>query len=287
MMSRSTEVARLARRAGALALVLGAGLAVAQPADRPAPPPADAPLGGPRVERDRPPVNEEGFGGNPDRRRGGDRGLPMREFTEIIDQLRGEKAPANLRLTPEQEKTLAQLREDFQRRAEENRRAARERREEPGMDGMQGEPARGREARREMRADAPRPSDMQTKVWDVLTPEQRAFAKERIDQARERLEHQREQEALRRRAGQGKAGPGPDARPPQGGAPGERGMRVMERLRNLPPEERERIMRMLEAELDKVAPEGGDRPRPPGGPGGAGGPGGPGERRGPGGPPPR
>ncbi|MFM9997132.1 MAG: hypothetical protein ACKVU4_15190 [Phycisphaerales bacterium] len=163
-------------------------------------------------------------------------------------------------------------------------------RPEGGPDGAPS-PERRRERLDAMRENAPRPTDTHTKMFAVLDQPQRAFVKERVDAWRKQTEERMGEEYMQRRLrerqpegappqgqprpGAGRPGadrPGAD-RPGQGrpgadrpGAPDQdqpgaapqrdRVRRLIERLGQLPPEERERILSRIEAALDQRLSEG-------------------------------
>lgn len=261
----------------AAALAGLAGQAWGQPAEQ------KPVLQGPPVDSRQVPGVEPRFGEPMERARDMRRELPPRVFQDALNGLRGEAAPEEVRLTPEQETEIDGLLEEYrgamrahvqQRRGElgeedrqKLRRALRERRQgdrEPGPEGEGrpmapegGEPGEGRARMDELRRGMPRFSDWQVKIWAELTEPQRAIVEGKLAEARERMEERQGREYLerrmRQRQGAGQAGPRPRTdRPPEGGAATpERLRRLAARLQELPPEEQDRILRRLEDELDR------------------------------------
>lgn len=236
----------------------------------------DKPLSGPTLKQDRP----AGLGGQFAEGMPGDRKgpmterIPMRLYAEAVDKLRGEQAPEGLRLSPDQEQQIRQIEANFRntmqeygRRAREeaaSRRAAAKGQNEPAA------PDNQQQARlRELRRNAPNPTDSQVKIYALLTPAQQQFVDAEVAKSQAELEKRRTEEYMQRQLQKRKADPGaaPQPVPPPGAPEGrERFRRIVERLQQLPPEERERILRRLEEELDRrVGPRGPDgaAPKPP------------------------
>lgn len=263
----------------------------------------EAPLAGPRVREQRVPGMEQGFSegrreAGPGRR---DMATPHRVFMQMIGALRGEgehPAPEELRLTPQQDRRIGEIDREFRERAREF--AARERGDEPPgarrrergpVDGgdRAGRPAeptdappadRGELRRRveEVRRDGPSPADAQTRMYAELNDRQREFVKHRLGEFRARMEDRFGEAYLERQLRQRGAmpeRPGAD-RPDMDRAPGrlggegaaglprERVRRIIEKLSQLPPEERERILARVEAALDQrlSEPRGEQPPQP-------------------------
>ncbi len=242
------------RVTAALALLLIAGSAMAQP------PAGGPPLRGPDATNNRPPVGDQGFDGAPIERQKrwmGDRGIPMPEYVAVIEGLKQESTPANLRLSAEQEKQVKTIAEGF--RAEtlafrDKVRGQRGEGMEPPADKSERDATRSR--MEEMRAQAPKPADAQTKMWAVLSPEQQKFLQPELDRVKADVESRRMdqvgEQRQRRRGPGGEGSPNGPGGPGAFGAGGERGMRLMQRLRALSPEQREQVLSKLEAELNKV-----------------------------------
>ncbi|MBA4120438.1 MAG: hypothetical protein C0513_07050 [Isosphaera sp.] len=334
----------MSRWAGALLVAAGLMVpaAVAQPAPEPAPAQSapEAPtLGGPRVEtRDVP-----GAGGtfgteSARRRRGGEGEVPAAAFGRIVQKALGEQAPEAVRATPEQTEQIRAIMQAFQaeQRAffEANRGAlGAGRRGQRGAAGQaDGEPMMAEDAQAEraaiaagaeLRAKAPKFADSQTKIWSILSAEQRAavesemkvYESDRAERAsREYAQRQIAQLGQRGAAaqpggapprrpgppgapGEGFRGrrPGPDGAPPEGRPtpPGNPDERLRKAIEQLTPEERGALAEFIErttpeqrrALFQRLRERNGEGG--PGGrrPGGPGAPGGPGGRR-PGGPGP-
>lgn len=251
----------------ALAMLAIVGSAAAQGSD---------PLRGPAVRDNRPP-GVQGQMGDAERP-GRDRGLPMAEYRRIIDGMSGPEAPAEIRLTPDQLAKIEGFRAEFEKAAEDVRARLR---------GAGGERP-SREEMEQIRATMPRPADVQTKVWAILTPPQQEHMRVQTEKARAELEERRGEQMLRRQQMQRQGGEPGMERPPmgpqgegrggdgrgfgQGGAGGfggmmgdpaqrERFMRLMGRMRDLSPEQRDRVMQALERAVERElgpAPAGGE-----------------------------
>ncbi len=246
--------------------------------------PKDAPLAGPKVRERRVPGVEQGF---TDARREGrgrvGQAVPHRVFMQVVDGLRGEgehAAPEEIRLTPEQSEQVADFDREFREamRAhvektrgenDEPRRKARRDRvrgdapapaDKPAGEGeaMGDPPPPDRDAVRarveEARRNAPKAADCHTKIYSVLTEPQQDYVKGRLDAWRKEMEERFGEEYMQRRvrqrAGEPGAPPPPDGAPAQGG-PRERFRRVAEKLAQLPPEERDRLLARLEEEVER------------------------------------
>jgi hypothetical protein len=113
-----------------------------------------------------------------------------------------------------------------------------------------------------------RPQDVQTKIWAVLTEPQQKHVEQEMEKVRKEMEAQRMEDYARRRVAERQGGenrpadPAAAGRPAAPGAPGtaagedrpvpERLRRIAERLRELSPEQREEVLKKIEAELDKA-----------------------------------
>ncbi len=250
------------------------------------------PLKGPAVTQDRIPGVEQGF--VPGRQRGalgGDRGVPQRVFMEAIAELRGDAAPEGLALTAEQQKAIAGLNDEFQRSTREfatkmrkemgpdaervMRRPQGDRRpdQKDPSDEMAGPDRRPSpemmEKMQELRKNAPNPTDWQTKIYTHLTEPQKQFVLGRIEEHEKQIEAKRAEEYVQKRLkAAGADGKPADARPAVAGAPGgpdmqrERMRRILERIAQLPPEERERLLSRLEEALkERTGDRATDRPQ--------------------------
>lgn len=235
------------------------------------------PLRGPAVQQNRPPHVDDQFtdgmkGGKENRR---EPMIPMRAYAEVIGKLRGDKAPEGLRLTEEQEHKIGAIEQEFKEAAKE---FAQKMREERGSDGpppaekgKKGEQAPRREQAQEVMKNGPKPSDYQTKVWAVLSEKQQEFVKVELGKVRDELQKKRGEEMMQRRINEkrGVKGDAPDqknAQPvaPENGPPiRERAQRIMRRMAQLPAEDRERILKRLEEELDRRGIPNDPPPPPP------------------------
>ena len=121
---------------GAIFTLTGA-VAIGQPAEE------MSPLSGPSVREGGVPGDAKSFGGGPGTRREGDRPLAHRMFLNALDVIRGEKAAEGVRLGKEQEKSLRELEQSFQRDVrgyfEKNRETIQKARESLGLKAEMGE----------------------------------------------------------------------------------------------------------------------------------------------------
>ncbi|MBL9031979.1 MAG: hypothetical protein JNM80_09765 [Phycisphaerae bacterium] len=258
--------------------VVGIGLAWGAAAQGQEAPPArqdKAPLKGPEVRQNRPATNEP-FSESAKRRERD--GIPMRAYAEILGRMKSDAAATSIRLSADQEQKIAAIEREFreatrafgERVREGTKRANRSDPNAPGE--MQMDEAR----REEMRREAPRPGDYQTRIWALLNPAQRQFVQAEVERARQELVKQRTEQEAQKRLAQRQAGTEP-AKPSAGARPAapsgdaavqpaarERARRIVERLAQLPPDERERILARLEAELDRrlALPAAGDQTQP-------------------------
>lgn len=256
-------------------LAMGCGLARGQSQ---AQPPSTPPLQGPKVTTDRPPELEDEFA--PGKREKGEarqQFIPLQAYMTAVNKLRGEDAPKDLRLSSDQEKKIDTIVDDFHRAQREYARKALEEsgdqntdemapaeiaapvRKRPGAGGEDGAPMRQRVE--EMRRNGPRPSEPETKIWNVLASNQQTFVKGELDKVKADLEKRRAEEYMRRQIEQRKGGKGKDGaaavQPVAGAPPGptpemrERMQRIFEKMRQLSPEEREQVLQKLEQDLDQ------------------------------------
>jgi len=133
---------------------------------------------------------------------------------------------------------------------------------------MQGQaPAQRRQRLEEARANAPKPQDYQVRIWSVLSSPQQKFVDKEVQVVLDEMEKRRGEEYMKRQLEKNQAGkpgvaappaPGQQARP--GAAPGdgpapevrERVRRIFERIQQLPPEQRQRVLQRLEEELNRM-----------------------------------
>jgi len=241
--------------AGLGTLLIAAGMAFGQGAK-----PQEQPLAGPPVRNERPAHLQDRFTEGRMDGRGPmvERPIPMRAYLGIIAKMRGEEAPEAIRLTEAQERAVAAVIEEFRAAS----RAAQPRpRVEPRR---QGEDAPPPPPPAEARRPAPRPQDFQVKIWAALNEPQQAFLEKEIAALRAQADKEMgeayvQRELARRRGAQPAAAPQPAPEPAP--AARERIRRIAERLQQLPPEEREQILRRLEQELDRRL-QAGEPPRP-------------------------
>lgn len=238
---------------GLVSLAVVAGSALGQEA----PARADQPLKGPTVKENRAPHVTDQMSGGPQGREGrmGPQ-IPMRAYSEVIGKLRGENAPAELRLSSDQEDKLAVIEKEYREAARTLGQEMRSGNNAPRRGG-EGEGQSRRERAQEAAKNGPKPSDYQTRIWAVLNPKQQAHVKDELDQIRQDLQKRRSEEAMQRKLA--------DKKPGEAGQPGrpapaaqeegrplrERGMRLMRRISQLPEAERNQLLKRLEDELDR------------------------------------
>jgi hypothetical protein len=207
----------------------------------------DAPLKGPEVKQDRP----AGLGGQfaegrEDRKGPMTERIPMRVYAQAVDKLRGDDAPEGLRLSREQDAQIRKIEADFRSKMQEFAR-----RNQPAG-GESGQNEESRRARmQEMRRSAPDPTDVQVKVYALLSPEQKKFVEAEVAKTQAEIGKRRTEEnaqrLLKRKQGEAKPGERP-TEPPEGR---ERARRIFEKLQQLSPQERDQLLNRLEAELDR------------------------------------
>lgn len=198
-------------------------------------------------------------------RREGDRPLPLRDYIRALDVLKADAA-GSAKLTGEQAAKIDAIAADHQKQIEDFRKKMRE---ENATQNGNGDREQIRQRMQEMRANMPKPTDAQNQIWQLLTPEQQKLAEPALAAARKAADERRGEQYLERQRrdrgaeGQPRGEGRPDAMGEERGGPGgpqgregmERGMRIMQRMRSLPPERREQIMQMLERELAKAEGE--------------------------------
>jgi hypothetical protein len=265
-------------RLACIILVLASSRAVAQDSN------AESPLAGPKVRQTRPPMLEEGMGMRAGKDRMAGQGIPPREFARIIAALGSGDVAPSLRLTSEQQQKIAAIEGEVRARVREQARQGQQ--GGPAGRAGKGDVAKGeadkgetagpqRPAARmeEIRRAGVSPADVQTRVWVILTEPQQKYVQAEAEKVRKQMDERQNQqyvdrELQKRRAGQAqgpadataperpadaKAAPAPaaEARPGDAGAQRERFRRLAERLAQLPPEEREQILKRIEQELDR------------------------------------
>lgn len=307
-------------------LIMAAGfastIALAQPQNAPGVP---GDLGGPKVDPQRIPGQRDTFA--PRERRGAaGQEIPPRAFQRILNESLGENAPDAVRATPEQlekfkaiaaefESAVRAYQEQHREELQRIRQAGGDRGQRPARretDGEKGGPRDGRpmgdpmmseedraklmERAREIRENAPKASDVQTKIWALLREDQQKAVQVGLDKFRAEEQKRRDEDYLRRRTGKdgGKEGPGnagrPENAPPAAPAdpealrkaladvPQEQREAIERRINEMPPERRDALLRRLQEMTPEQREQLINRLREgrPGRPGGAGGPGGPG-----------
>jgi hypothetical protein len=185
--------------------------------------------------------------------------IPMRSYAEIIDKLRGDQAPAGLGLSDEQDHKIGAIEQEFREAAKEFAQKMRQERGAQGAPPPDEKAGKGERPRREMAQEmmknGPKPGDYQTRIWATLNEKQQVFVKTELDKVREDLQKKRGEEMMNRRLEQKKGDKG--AAKPAEGRPGEaspvreRAQRIMRRMAQLPPEDRDRLLKRLEEELDR------------------------------------
>jgi hypothetical protein len=250
---RSITLMRSAALGAALVLVTLSGTAQAQD--------SDAPLKGPKVKDTGVPGENRKFGEGGGQRERMEARVPHRLFVRAFDVLKSDDAAADVRLTDAQETSLKKIDDGFKAEVQAFQKEHRDevtalrdqlppqerRRIDAFLNGgrPQGDAKRGGEGRkgkpegdakkatseeaeaarsrlREIMADAPKPADSHAAMFAVLTESQRPLVTKEL----ERLQGE-----AKKREGQG------------AGAGDREQMR--ERLKNLPPEERERVLREM------------------------------------------
>ncbi|MEX2217379.1 MAG: secretin N-terminal domain-containing protein [Phycisphaerales bacterium] len=281
MSSRPSVSRRLLAGLSAAWLLAGAGSALAQEKEKEAPP-----LQGPKVNTNRPPELEDRFiPGSGGRMR--EAALRMPAYMEVIGKLRADDTPAELRLTEEQQKKIEDIGAEYRRAQREGNAARPQQRpnRRPEGDRPQGEPApegemmdqaMERERAEARRRNQPNVLGYQGRIWAVLSEPQQTFVKGELEKAREEMEKRRGEEYMQRemerikkeneaRSQPQSARPAPAVSPKPEGAPPaaprpiagvpaetrERVQRIMDKLRQMEPEERDRLLRRIEEELDR------------------------------------
>jgi hypothetical protein len=231
--------------------------------------PEKDPMAGPEVREQRIRGVEQGFSeARRERWRAGGV-VPHRVFMQAINGLRGRgehAAPESLQLTADQEALIKRLDSEFRSTMSEQggkaeRRAGRRPEPQPGDQPSGEEPRQRRPVSRDRmnEADGANAADLHARVFAELSEPQREYVNGRIAEWRQEADRRMGEQAMQRRIKQrGNAAPTPPAGPQR-----ERLRRIVERLAQLPPEERERILSRLEDDLARAGREGVDRPRRP------------------------
>ncbi len=220
----------------AIATLLLAGSTLPALAD---PPKDDAVLGGPKVQELEVPATRRTFDGKPNPGKYATPELPMTRYMQVLRDTLGTSAPASARLTDEQSskikeaergfmdaqrkflsehaEELSKLRKDAKgktkadagKSADANAKANPNAKPDPNMmpdpNTMEDQAKRPGDAKataeraKKMRENAPKPAEVQARIWSILTPEQQGLLKPKLDAAQEEIAKQRgEREAERR-----------------------------------------------------------------------------------------
>lgn len=278
-----------------LAAGLSLGLAAASLAQS-----SDAPLKGPQVQDRKVPGVEGKFGegGNEKNKLQSEQRIPPRVYKDALGTLKGDQAPADVRLSAEQEMKLKSIVDEFESSSkafmQANRAKIAELRKarENGEDGGGGKGDSSRAAYRDLMQQAPKIEDAWTKVWAELSPAQQNAVNAKLDEFRARASEMRQNEYVQKRlnrkldkpgnGGPGNGGPeGDRPRPPQPPGPGadrrgpggpggpegprggpridpERHERLMRLLSRMSPEQQDELIRRLEERVGR----GPDQPGP-------------------------
>ena len=220
------------------AVGLGLSLApvtLARPAPDASTPPEPA-LKGPEVRDRKVPGVEGKFGegGNEKKKLQSEQRIPPRVYKDALGTLKAESAPADVRLSPEQETKLKTIMDDFESSSRAFMQANRDKLSElrGSRGGDQANNNSGaRAAYRDLMQQAPKVEDAWTKVWTELSPAQQSAVNTRLDQFRSRSSQMRQDEYVQKRlnrkldkpgnGGPGEGRPGPEGKRPDG--PGPRG----------------------------------------------------------------
>jgi hypothetical protein len=223
----------------------------------------DAPLKGPTVTQDRPAGLGAQFAeGKEDRKGPMNERIPMRVYAQAVEKLRGDEVPEGLRLTADQDAKIHAIESEFRATMQEYMRNAREQQGANAKGGDGASEEQRRQRTQELMRNAPDPTSAQVKVYALLSPDQKKFVEAEVAKSQQELSKRRADEyaqrLLQRRKGEGK--PGKRAVEAAGPELRERAQRVVDRIQQLPPEEREQVLRRLEEELDRRAAARGDAP---------------------------
>lgn len=271
-MNSSKRISWLVLFAG---LSVGAGALALEPEKTP-------PLGGPPVTERKVPgvVDRFGEGMDEQRARMGQSEIPHRVFVKAVGDALGPSAPAEVRMTAEQEEQLRALDREFSEKMRaftvENRREMEELREvmdvrRPGAgkggdkamgkspdDARPGEPAEemsaAETARREalmerarlLREKMPRAGDVHKKAWEILNEGQRAAVEKELEKFRQQQRQQREDNYVKSRVKKKEPVTAPGEVQGQPQAPGKKPQGG-----GVTPERRERLLKLLE----RLSPE--------------------------------
>ena len=255
-------------------------------------------LRGPEVDHVDVPGQRGRFGGsemgNP-RERG--QAVPHAMFMQAVRTLGADDAPRGLALTEAQRESIQKIetafraeRQKFMQENADELRAIRER-GRPGERARDGERARPAERpqmdeqtmerARALRERAPRPESTHRAIFEVLNERQREHVQKTIETRRAEMQDRMQRTPAPEGRPMREGRPAPEGRPGQDARPGDRErmrrsgdgerpqrdavqrwQRVTERIQQLPPERRERVLAAIEQMLDR-AEQGTQRPEPP------------------------
>lgn len=263
----------------ALSLSIASGLCCAALAFQPE---KDPPvLGGPKVKD----LNTPGAGRTFDGKAGDMKKavpeLPQVRYMQILRETLGDSAPKAIQLTAEQQEKIRDADRTFhdsQRKflgdnskdVEKLRKEAAAKHAAKGgdkkaktveaPDQMQpaDPPAKGAalEKAKQMRANAPRATEVQAKIWSILTAEQQAALKPKLDSALDQMIHDRAakeaekttQRKLKDQAAKEAAGQTPALK-------GQRANRVIEKFENATPEEQAQMKAKFKERFNQLPEE--------------------------------
>lgn len=251
-------------------------------------------LGGPKVQELQSPGTGRTFDGKPAGQRYATPDLPLQRYVQIVRESLGDSAPAAIRLTADQNQKIRDAERTFretQRKflgenageAEKLRKEAGQKRaaakgEDAGKDADRMDPqmepspsgpktdarADAAERAKKLRQAAPRPAEVQAKIWSFLTPEQQAAVKPKLDAATESMARERATKEAERRVerqikereakeAKGEEAPAKNKRARaiekfEQGSPetqAEMKAKFLERYKQLPPEQQDRVRAKL------------------------------------------
>lgn len=198
-----------------------------------------------------------------------------KQARDFEQKMRAEEQKQRAAQSDSQKSSDSQSSSDSQKSSDSRRSADKS----SSSDGTVAQQRRQNARLQELRRNGPKPAEAQARIWAVLSEPQQKFVQGEVEKVRKEMDERRSEEYMqrelqKRKAKDGKEAAGGDARPAAGpnrpGPLGERGgpaadspqrerfRRIIEKLQQLSPEEREEVLRKLEADLEKRAP--GDAP---------------------------
>lgn len=230
-------------------------------------------LKGPEVKDRNVPGVEGSFGEGTEKRRFvNENRLPPRVFRDAMTSILSEDAPADVRVGPEQKAKYESWMKDFEK---QTRDYMQQHRDEIGQlrkkagefnrPKKQGQPAEpdamapekegqsaiaAREQYQKLMAGAPKVEDLYTKIWTDLSPAQQKALDGEIQKFRDQQSEQRQEQYVRQKLGRKGQEPG-DApgkgreRRPQPDGPKAGGPEGGHDMGPIPPEKRDRLLRMF------------------------------------------